>query len=489
MLQNLSKNKTSYYVHTIIMITIVLIFYFLPATKPLTPLGMRVIGIFLAMLYGWLFCDVVWPSLFGLIMLGVCGYDKIANVLASAYGNTTVIMLILFCAVTAILSAAGIAEYIANKMISLKILQGKPYVLMLVLLLVMVVLALTVGATAGFLIMLPLIKEISKSFGYKPGDKWPMYMILSAAYIDCVSYQLLPFKAGPALVYGTYTQFSGVTEINYVSYMICVFAMLVAAIAAAVLFCKFILRPDVGPIKNMSSGVSGGIHGNVTEKLSGYQKYVLISFLILMIALLWPNIAPASWGVTAFLKGLTTNGILMAYIMIYMFFNFKDGISFKTILSRDMAWPAIYLVAAAMTMASAFQSETTGIMAWIESVVTPMVAGQNIYVFVLIIMILSILMTNIANNMATLAIFTPLAYTIRMSTGANVSMEALMLCVLMTGAVGLVTPPASSISAYMYGEKEWLPGNCVFKYGLLFCLVFNVIIVYVFGFGLGSLLF
>ena len=53
----------------------------------------------------------------------------------------------------------------------------------------------------------------------------------------------------------------------------------------------------------------------------------------------------------------------MAYIMIYLFFNFKEGIGFKTILSRDMAWPAIYLVGAAMTMASAFQSEATGIMA------------------------------------------------------------------------------------------------------------------------------
>lgn len=488
MKQNLSKNKKSYYIHTVIMLAIAVAFYFIPAVEPLTPLGMKVLGVFLAMLYGWLFCDVVWPSLFGLLMLGVCGYDKVGIVFASAYGNSTVIMLILFCAVTAILSAAGIAEYIANKMISLKILQGRPYVLMLVLLLVMVVLALTVGATAGFLIILPLIKEISKNFGYKPGDKWPMYMILSAAYIDCVSYQLLPFKAGPALVYGSYTQFSGVEDINYVAYMICVFAMLVAAIAACVLFCKFVIRPDVSCIQNSASAVSGGV-GKSAETLSSYQKYVLVSFLVLMIALLWPNVAPASWGITTFLKNLTTNGILMAYIMIYLFFNFKEGIGFKTILSRDMAWPAIYLVGAAMTMASAFQSEATGIMAWIEKLVTPLVEGQNIYVFVLIIMVLSIVMTNIANNMATLAIFTPLAYTIGMSTGANIQMEALMLCVLMTGATGLITPPASSISAYMYGEKEWLPGNCVFKYGALFCCVFNLIIIYIFGFGLGSLLF
>lgn len=71
MMQNLSKNKKSYYIHTVIMLAIAVAFYFIPAVEPLTPLGMKVLGVFLAMLYGWLFCDVVWPSLFGLLMLGV----------------------------------------------------------------------------------------------------------------------------------------------------------------------------------------------------------------------------------------------------------------------------------------------------------------------------------------------------------------------------------------------------------------------------------
>lgn len=483
MSNSLLKNKTSYYIHTIIMLTILAVFYFfVPAVEPLTPLGIKVLGVFFAMLYGWLFCDVIWPSLLGLVMLAVCGYDTIDNVLLSAFGNSTVILIFLFCAVTAILSAAGVADYIANKLVSLKIVQGRPYTLTFMLLIVMIILNLLLSATPAFIMMVPLIKEVATRYGFKPGDVWPMYTILAANWVGCVAYQLLPFKAGPAMVFGSYSELSGITDINYIVYIACVAAMLIATIAIVLLFCRFIVKPDVTPILKNKSDVQND------EKLTSMQKYVLISFIVLLVAMLLPNIAPAHWALTTILKTIGTNGLLLIYIALYVFLNFRDGINFKMIMSRDMAWPALSLVASALTIAGAFKDDSTGIIAWIGEIVAPIVEGRSVVLFVGLIILLTTIMTNVANNMATLAIFTPLAYTVGISTGADINMLAVMLCVLMTGAIGLATPPASSTTAYLAGEKEWVPGNSVMKYGVIFC-VFNMIIVYVFGFGLGSLLF
>ena len=483
MSNSLLKNKTSYYIHTIIMLTILAVFYFfVPAVEPLTPLGIKVLGVFFAMLYGWLFCDVIWPSLLGLVMLAVCGYDTIDNVLLSAFGNSTVILIFLFCAVTAILSAAGVADYIANKLVSLKIVQGRPYTLTFMLLIVMIILNLLLSATPAFIMMVPLIKEVATRYGFKPGDVWPMYTILAANWVGCVAYQLLPFKAGPAMVFGSYSELSGITNINYIAYIACVAAMLIATIAIVLLFCRFIVKPDVTPILKNKSDVQND------EKLTSMQKYVLISFIVLLVAMLLPNIAPADWALTTILKTIGTNGLLLIYIALYVFLNFRDGINFKMIMSRDMAWPALSLVASALTIAGAFKDDSTGIIAWIGEIVAPIVEGRSVVLFVGLIILLTTIMTNVANNMATLAIFTPLAYTVGISTGADINMLAVMLCVLMTGAIGLATPPASSTTAYLAGEKEWVPGNSVMKYGAIFC-VFNMIIVYVFGFGLGSLLF
>lgn len=483
MSNSLLKNKTSYYIHTIIMLTILAVFYFfVPAVEPLTPLGIKVLGVFFAMLYGWLFCDVIWPSLLGLVMLAVCGYDTIDNVLLSAFGNSTVILIFLFCAVTAILSAAGVADYIANKLVSLKIVQGRPYTLTFMLLIVMIILNLLLSATPAFIMMVPLIKEVATRYGFKPGDVWPMYTILAANWVGCVAYQLLPFKAGPAMVFGSYSELSGITDINYIAYIACVAAMLIATIAIVLLFCRFIVKPDVTPILKNKSDVQND------EKLTSMQKYVLISFIVLLVAMLLPNIAPADWALTTILKTIGTNGLLLIYIALYVFLNFRDGINFKMIMSRDMAWPALSLVASALTIAGAFKDDSTGIIAWIGEIVAPIVEGRSVVLFVGLIILLTTIMTNVANNMATLAIFTPLVYTVGISTGADINMLAVMLCVLMTGAIGLATPPASSTTAYLAGEKEWVPGNSVMKYGVIFC-VFNMIIVYVFGFGLGSLLF
>ena len=94
MLKQLSKNSPWYYLHTLIALLIIVCFFqFVPAVEPLTPVGIRVLGIFIAVLYGWVFCDVVWPSLMGLIMLGMCGYDSITKVFATSMGNSTVITL------------------------------------------------------------------------------------------------------------------------------------------------------------------------------------------------------------------------------------------------------------------------------------------------------------------------------------------------------------------------------------------------------------
>lgn len=484
MLHRLSKNRANYYIHTAVMPLIIFLFYQLvPAISPLTPLGIKVLGIFLAVLYGWVFCDVVWPSLLGLIMLGLSGYGGIGQVFASAMGNSVVIMLILFCAVTGILSSAGIAEYISTKMIGLKVVQGRPYMLTFMLLMIMVVLNLLVSATAAIMMFYPLCKEVAKKYGFKAGDKWPIFIILSGSYIGCRAYQLLPFKSGPAVVYGSYTQFFGSNDINYAAHMACAFLILAVSITIVLLFCRFVFRPDMSLISRGSASLNSG-----DVQLTGYQKYVLVSFLCLLVLLLWPNIAPKDWLITRFLNKLTVNGTLMAYIALYVFFHFKDGIGFKEILCREMSWPALYVVMTSLTMAAAFQAESTGIMAWLRKCMEPFMEGQSVYIFVALITFLCMIVTNVANNLACLAMFSPLACSIGLSFGGDIQMQAALFSILMIGSLGLVTPPASTLTAYLYGEKEWLPGNCVMTYGLVYSLV-NFVVVYILGYGLGSLLF
>ena len=61
------KKDAMYFVHSLICLVIMFGFGQLPPMEPLTPLGMNLIGIFLGVLYGWIFIDIIWPSIAGLL--------------------------------------------------------------------------------------------------------------------------------------------------------------------------------------------------------------------------------------------------------------------------------------------------------------------------------------------------------------------------------------------------------------------------------------
>ena len=61
-------------------------------------------------------------------------------------------------------------------------------------------------------------------------------------------------------------------------------------------------------------------------------------------------------------------------------------------------------------------------------------------------------LTNVANNIATAAMLTPIAYSVGIACGANPA--ALAVCVLQATNMGMATPPASAPAAIVHGERS-----------------------------------
>ena len=67
------KKQLSVLCNTIhIAITLLLMFGFghLPTFSTVTPVGMKLLGVFLGVVYGYSTCEVIWPSLFAFIAFG-----------------------------------------------------------------------------------------------------------------------------------------------------------------------------------------------------------------------------------------------------------------------------------------------------------------------------------------------------------------------------------------------------------------------------------
>ena len=60
------RDKKTFYLHVIIMLCIMFCGWIIPPFHAsITPLGMRAIGIFFGVIYGWMMLDLLLPSLVG----------------------------------------------------------------------------------------------------------------------------------------------------------------------------------------------------------------------------------------------------------------------------------------------------------------------------------------------------------------------------------------------------------------------------------------
>ncbi len=81
-----SKN-TFYYINIVIMFALMFGIGQLPTFGQVTPLGMQILGIFVAVLYGWCTVNLLWPSLFGIETVGMTEYCTIKESFAAALGR------------------------------------------------------------------------------------------------------------------------------------------------------------------------------------------------------------------------------------------------------------------------------------------------------------------------------------------------------------------------------------------------------------------
>lgn len=68
---NVKRNNWISYIKVFIMAVLVIGIGSLPPFGQITPMGMKVLGIFVGCLYGWCVLDILWVSIFSLIAIGM----------------------------------------------------------------------------------------------------------------------------------------------------------------------------------------------------------------------------------------------------------------------------------------------------------------------------------------------------------------------------------------------------------------------------------
>lgn len=478
--KRLTKLTPFYAINSIIAIAIMIGFkYVVPASDPLTPVGVEILGIFLGVVYGWLVVgDIFWPSLFGLVFIGLSDWSTVANVFKTGFGHNNVMLMLFFFLFTNIINGAGITEYIARWITSRKIAQGKPYVLTILIWIAGCVIYFMVTATAGFMIMIPLIIEISRVYGLKPGNMWTCMTMIGTFVIAGTSYILLPYKSLPLVVFSSYEALGG-EPVNYAMYMLIVILTTLVFGFMVFLTMKYIAKPDVSAIESQIIDMSQ------LPPLTRYQKAVLAYFCVVIGTVMIPNFVPTTVPISAFLKGMGTPGIVAMAVLGWYALRFVDGQDMTQLFAKGVNWGVIFILACAMTVAAAVSDPVTGIQAWLGVIIEPVVAGKSPFMLTVILCCFALFLTNVGNNQSVAAIITPILLSIGMASGAN--MLVLLTCLLLCCNAGYCTPPASATASLLFAVTDWVPGKEPYKWGLVFS-IYTIIVCFGFVYPLSTLL-
>ena len=129
-----AKTKRFYFDYAIMFI-IMIGAHFVPTVSTITPFGMQVLGIFVALLYGWTTQGTLLPSLIGMVALFATKSISVTDFWAQGFGSTTVVFMVLIFIYMALVDSSGVMAFMANWFVTRKFVSGRPWILSATLLL------------------------------------------------------------------------------------------------------------------------------------------------------------------------------------------------------------------------------------------------------------------------------------------------------------------------------------------------------------------
>ena len=267
-----------YYLNSAIVVLLMALFRFIPPIGSMTTLGMTILGIFLGALWGWITCDMIWPSVLALVMLGFSGYTtNVSEALTSTISNGTIQLILWLLVFSAVLTTTGISKYFVTKLVRSRFCKGHPWRLSIVICLATWICAAFGAGFAAILLCWDLVYTISAQVGYTKKDKWPKMMVCAIIFFNALGALALPFQAGVVTNFGfMFNASNGVySSYNYVQYL--VFSLVFCACTTVVywLFCRFLLRPDMSQLQK-------GIEVEEVSALTSKQKFAIGALIALM---------------------------------------------------------------------------------------------------------------------------------------------------------------------------------------------------------------
>jgi len=478
-MSDLTKQKETrrfYIVMAISLLVMIGFGYIPPFTDPITPIGMRMLGIFIGMIFGWLFGYNAITAMMALLVCGLYYPDQTADSLFGAAFGAQPLMIVFWALIFVYgLNKCGILGWVSGKILSWKWVTKSPWHLAMGLWLCTIIcMAICPVPFAVMLIMFGIFYNVVDKVGAKRRDAYTAFVLVFICGFCALAVGLVPYAGNifialsfmltvdPTITYS-------LPEICGVNWALTLGMYIFAGIFAKIAFSTF-----AKPSFKLDSSMN--LFGKV-EKMNDKVKLGFIFIIILLIIMVGPMLLPTGNTIKTFMSGFGTAGIFAAIVVIMSLVTVK-GERFMTIEGalKDGAvnWDIYFILGSAVSLGNLLVSEEAGISLLIRQFLNSFIGDMSLYMLALMLLLVLLVLTNCITNVVAAQLVIPIFTMIFLSKGVNPGLIVGMMAIIFD--YGVVMPSGSPLGAFIHGNSEWMTSGQVYKYGTLsvVCLALSI---------------
>ena len=468
-----AMSRPKYWITIIIGFGFMFFFRFVPAPAPITPYGMSIIGVFIAMMFLTSTMGFIFPcflGLFALLMTG--GFEGMNAIIAGSLGNSIVFQLIVLLALSYALRVAGTGEVIARFLMTRKFLEGRPVVFNFMFMWAVFLAAIILTPSGGILFGWAIFYKVAEDYGYEKGERYSTMMLICLFAVAFLGGSTIPFGSMVAAMVGAFNEMSSVPA-NYAFYIAATIGIGTVLCFVLSLILKPIFKVDLTKIKAFKTEKM--LEEGGATRLNKKQGILLTMFIIAVLYSFIVQFLPKGNPVADVFSSISQNGWLGIVFAITCLITVKGEriISPEKALKEGVSWGLILVTATFTVIGGQFVGEAAGIREMLVQNLSPVLSGVALPVFLFLIILITVVITNLMSNLATgillISVSVPLA-----AAYPGLNIQIVVVACAFSAMLGFITPAASGMAPLLY-NNEWVRPKDILAKGPIVALVYVIV--------------
>ncbi len=466
-------------IFTIIALFVIGIFFIAPAPSGLSADGMKVLGIFIGILFLWITVGIGWPSLLCLITLAFVPSLGIKTTLQNSFGNETFAFLLFTFMFTYAFSQTGYVKKIALGFVTSKFARKSPWRFAFCFFAAVIVIGCFMSPSVLYFVILPILEEIYNILGLKKGNKYANMLMVGLVFCTSLSSGMTPIAhVFPVLSMGVLKSVAGIS-INYGQYMLFAIPTGIIIFALMMFVFRFIMKPDTKDL-NLNSKEFDAMKKDVSKATRG-EKTILAVFIFVIALWVLPSLLKSSsvkWIADLFTWinnfGTSVPPLLGIILLSILKFENKPLINLNEAMVKGVSWPSIIMVSATLALGAAMTNNSIGLTSYISGLIAPITDGLSPILLILLFSLWAGLQSNLSSHMVTAQLVPTIAVPVALASGGALGAAAITAVIGLVASTGSAAPPAMPYVA-VAGSSGWTDSSKLLKYG--FIMMFVIILV------------